>query len=60
MQQCSPPASPSSSPKASPLAHTPIDQAAVANFAYDPIIHDLSLEPRALSAEEAVDIWLDM
>jgi len=37
-----------------------IHQAAVANFAYDPIIHDLSLEPRALSAVEAVDAWLDM
>merc|ERR1712223_48635 len=37
-----------------------IHQAAVGNFEYNPIIHDLSLEPRALSAEEAVDTWLDM
>ena len=36
------------------------NQAAVGNFEYNPIIHDLSLEPRALSAEEAVDTWLDM
>ena len=37
-----------------------LNQAAVGNFEYNPIIHDLSLEPRALSAEEAVDTWLDM
>jgi len=37
-----------------------IHQAAVANLEYNPIIHDLALEPRALSAEEAVDTWLDM
>ena len=36
------------------------DQAAVANLEYNPIIHDLALEPRAHSAEQAVDIWLDM
>ena len=32
----------------------------MANLEYNPIIHDLALEPRALSAEEAVDTWLDM
>ena len=37
-----------------------LDQAAVANLEYNPIIHDLALEPRAHSAEQAVDIWLDM
>ena len=36
------------------------NQAAVANLEYNPIIHDLALEPRAQSAEEAVDTWLDM
>ena len=41
----------------SKLAH---DQAAVANLEYNPIIHDLALQPRAHSAEQAVDIWLDM
>ena len=37
-----------------------IYQAAVANIPYDPIIHDLDYEPRARSAEQAVDAFLDM
>ena len=37
-----------------------IYQAGVSNLPYDPVIHDLSLEPRLASATDIVDIFHDM
>merc|ERR1711936_509573 len=37
-----------------------IYQGAVDNIPYDPIIHDLALSPRNMSAAEIVELWLDM
>merc|ERR1711971_554391 len=37
-----------------------IYQAGVSNIPYNPIIHDLSTEPRNVTGEEAVDIFHDM
>ena len=35
-------------------------QAGVSNIPYDPVIHDLSVVPRNISGEGAVDAFLDM
>ena len=35
-------------------------QAGVTNLPYDPVIHDLALEPRSVSGQQAVDVLLDM
>ena len=35
-------------------------QAGVANIPYDPIIHDLAYQPRGVSGQDAVDIFMDM
>ena len=35
-------------------------QAGVSNIAYNPVIHDLALESRPLSAEGIVDVLFDM
>ena len=35
-------------------------QAGVANIPFDPVIHDLALQPRGVSGQDAVDIFKDM
>ena len=35
-----------------------LHQASMVNFPYDPVLHDLSLTPRKMSAAETVDFWL--
>jgi len=37
-----------------------LHQASLNNIPYDPILHDLSITPRPLSAAEIVEYWLDM
>lgn len=37
-----------------------LHQASMINIPYDPILHDLSLTPRVMSAPEIVEYWLDM
>ena len=35
-----------------------LHQAAMVNFPYDPVLHDLSFTPRKMSGTETVDFWL--